>query len=234
MDESEVYKDKTEYFDKEPEPDAPENPTKKGYTFDKWTLKSEDEFGNKVYEANWTRTVIYDDAIDSSIYLEKTTLHNDEGEPTAPADPTKKGYTFTGWVRTEGDFGNIRYTAQWKRTVTYIDPETGEIYMPVTEFYNNDPEPVGPANPTREGYTFTGWTRSEDDFGNIVYEAHWEQIPPKPEPTPESEPTTEVKPAPIARHGGVQTDVQSSMGLWTGLVVGSQTILAGLFRKKKR
>ena len=103
--------------------------------------------------------------------------------------------------------------------------------MPVTEFFNNDSEPVGPAIPTRDGYTFVGWTRTMDEFGNIVYEAQWNPIPPKTEPTPN--PVEEEKVAPMTSQGTVQTDVQSSMGLWSGLIVGSQAILAGLFGKKK-
>ena len=221
-----IYMPSTTLTNDEAEPAAPANPTKKGYTFAGWA-RNEDDKGNIRYTAQWERTVIYDDSIDDSIYMPSTTLTNDEAEPAAPANPTKKGYTFAGWSRSEDEEGNIRYTAQWKRTITYIDPETGTVYMPVTEFFNNDSEPTGPGNPTREGYTFAGWVRTMDAYGNIVYEAQWNPIPPK------TGPTIEQKEAPAVRQVGVQTDVQSSMGLWSGLIVGSQAILVGLFGKKK-
>ena len=121
----------------------------------------------------------------------------------------------------------IRMEAQWTYTVTYVDEWTGRTIQETITVDEKDPEPAAPSDPTRDGYTFAGWVRTMDVYGNIVYEAQWNPIPPK------TEPTIEQKGAPAVRQVGVQTDVQSSMGLWSGLIVGSQAILAGLFGKKK-
>ena len=56
--------------------------------------------------------------------------------------------------------------------VTYIDPATGRTIMVKTPFDGD--EPPAPADPTRDGYTFAGWDREVDEFGNITYKAKWE------------------------------------------------------------
>lgn len=70
--------------------------------------------------------------------------------------------------------------------------------MPTVVLYNDDGEPLPPANPTREGFVFMGWKRTVDEFGNILYEAQWA-------------PVQGEKVAPAAT-SGVQTDTQTSFG----------------------
>ena len=65
--------------------------------------------------------------------------------------------------------------------VTYVDGD-GTVYLERTEFVRGESEPEAPADPVREGYTFTGWHRAEDEDGNITYTAAWEQnVEPAPQ-----------------------------------------------------
>ena len=197
-----VYMDRTEFIKGNPEPGAPADPTREGYSFIGW-IRSEDEAGNVTYTATWqenaapepqpeTVWVTYVDE-DGTVYLERTEFIKGNPEPGAPADPTREGYTFSGWSRSEDEAGNVTYTATWQAGgttpepqpetvwVTYVDSD-GTVYMDRTEFTKGDPEPGAPADPTREGYSFTGWSRSVDGQGNITYTASWRaESAPEPE-----------------------------------------------------
>ena len=81
---------------------------------------------------------------------------------TAPADPTREGYTFIGWDREIPETmpaENMTVTAQWEinqYTITF-DTAGGSEIAPVTQDYGTNI--TAPADPTREGYTFIGWDR---------------------------------------------------------------------------
>ncbi|WP_216656884.1 InlB B-repeat-containing protein [Bifidobacterium panos] len=87
---------------------------------------------------------------------------------TAPADPTRTGYTFTGWDRdASGTFKQsfLQINATWKANtykLTYKLDGGSDPKNPGTYTYG-----VGATlkNPTREGYTFAGWA---DAKGNLV------------------------------------------------------------------
>ena len=88
------------------------------------------------------------------------------GDAEAPADPTRTGYTFTGWDKA---FTNITadlvVTAQYEintYTVTFKDWDGTELKTQEVQ-YGGDAE--APADPTRTGYTFTGWDK---EFTNIM------------------------------------------------------------------
>ncbi|MCH1984160.1 leucine-rich repeat protein [Ruminococcus sp. OA3] len=90
-----------------------------------------------------------------------------EGEPaTAPDDPAREGYTFTGW---DQPFGTVRsdlvvaalYTIN-QYTVTFQDWDNTIISE---QLINYGGAATPPINPVREGYTFTGW---DEDFSNIT------------------------------------------------------------------
>jgi uncharacterized repeat protein (TIGR02543 family) len=77
---------------------------------------------------------------------------------TAPADPTREGYTFIGWDK---DFSSVTehmvVNAQYKintYTVTFADWDGSVIKTETVEHFATA---NAPADPTREGYTFTGW-----------------------------------------------------------------------------
>ncbi len=82
---------------------------------------------------------------------------------TAPSDPTREGYTFAGWdpaVPATMPLGGAALTAQWtvnQYTITF-DSAGGSTVDPITQDYGT---PVtAPADPTRAGYTFAGWSPS--------------------------------------------------------------------------
>ena len=90
--------------------DPIENPTKEGYTFDKWV----DENGNEVtppatmpeddvtIKAEWkvnTYNVTYN--VDGTVY-DGPTATNYGAAITVPAAPTKDGYSFAGWFDADG------------------------------------------------------------------------------------------------------------------------------------
>ncbi|NMN01857.1 InlB B-repeat-containing protein, partial [Bifidobacterium panos] len=88
---------------------------------------------------------------------------------TTPANPTRTGYTFTGWDRNvSGKFEQsmLQVNATWKANmykITYKLDGGTDPKNPSTYTYG-----VGVAslkNPTREGYTFAGWA---DAKGNLV------------------------------------------------------------------
>ena len=80
---------------------------------------------------------------------------------TAPADPTKTGYTFAGWtpaIPTTMPAENMTIKAKWtvnQYTLTF-DTNGGSTIAPITQDYGT--AITAPADPTKIGYTFAGWT----------------------------------------------------------------------------
>ena len=85
---------------------------------------------------------------------------------TAPADPTREGYTFTGWdVAFNNVTSDLVVTAQYAintYTVTFKDWD-GTVLK--TETVNYGGAATAPADPTRDGYTFAGWDVA---FNNVT------------------------------------------------------------------
>ncbi len=124
-----------------------------------------------------------------------------EGEcATQPADPTREGYTFTGWFSDQActeafNFdtpitGNTTIYAGWEEitfTVTF-DTNGGSAVDPQTVAEGECA--TKPADPTRDGYTFTGWFSDQactEAFnfdtpitGNTTIYAGWEAVVPEP------------------------------------------------------
>ena len=79
---------------------------------------------------------------------------------TAPANPTREGYTFLGWDREipmTMPAENMTVTAQWEinqYTITF-DTAGGSDIASITQDYGT--AITAPEAPTREGYTFIGW-----------------------------------------------------------------------------
>ena len=109
---------------------APDNPTRKGYTFKGWdkeipeTMPAE----NITVKAQWEINQ-YTIAFDTNGGSEIAPITQDYGTKiTAPADPTRKGYTFKGWdkeIPKTMPAENITITARWKDT----EKPTGEIII---------------------------------------------------------------------------------------------------------
>ena len=98
---------------------------------------------------------------------------------TAPADPTRKGYTFKGWdkeIPKTMPAENMTVKAQWeinRYTITF-DTAGGSEIAPITQDYGTNI--TAPADPTREGYTFIGWDKAIPTTmpaENITVTAQW-------------------------------------------------------------
>ena len=118
------------------------------------------EMGNKEYWAKWEINQ-YTITFDTDGGSEVAPITQDYGTAiTAPADPTREGYTFTGWdtaIPATMPAHNMTITAQWtvnQYTITF-DTDGGSEVAPITQDYGT--AITAPADPTREGYTFTGW-----------------------------------------------------------------------------
>ena len=145
----------------------PADPVRTGYTFAGWYLDGEVyDFDTPVttdltLTAHWTAnqyTITFDTAGGSEI----APITQDYGTPiTAPADPTREGYTFAGWdkaIPATMPAENLTITAQWtinQYTITF-DTAGGSAIAPITQDYGT--AITAPADPTRNGYTFVGWS----------------------------------------------------------------------------
>ena len=161
---------------------APDNPTRKGYTFMGWdkeipkTMPAE----NITVKAQWEINQ-YTIAFDTNGGSEIVPITQDYGtEITAPDNPTRKGYTFKGWDKEIPETmpaENITVKAQWEinqYTITF-DTNGGSEIAPITQDYGT--EITAPDNPTRKGYTFKGWDKEIPETmpaENITVKAQWE------------------------------------------------------------
>ena len=161
---------------------APDNPTRKGYTFKGWdkeipeTMPAE----NITVKAQW-KINQYTIAFDTNGGSEIAPITQDYGtEITAPDNPTRKGYTFKGWDKEIPETmpaENITVKAQWKinQYTIAFDTNGGSEIAPITQDYGT--EITAPDNPTRKGYTFKGWDKEIPETmpaGNITVKAQWE------------------------------------------------------------
>ena len=138
----------------------PANPTREGYTFIGWepALPETMPIGGLAVKAQWVinkYTLTY--VIDGQEYSKSEVEYN--ATITQLDDPVREGYTFSGWseipatmpahdVEVTGSFTVNSYT------LTYI--VDGNAYKTLTVDYGTAITPE--AEPTKEGYTFSGWS----------------------------------------------------------------------------
>ena len=154
---------------------APATPTREGYTFKGW----DKDFSN--VQSDLTVTAQYEQNAPEPIYYTVTfqdwdgsILKNEQVEQgksaTAPTTPVREGYTFKGWDK---DFSNVQ--SDLTVTALYEQNAPDPIYYTVifqdwdgttlkTEQVEQGKSATAPADPVREGYTFTGWDK---DFSNV-------------------------------------------------------------------
>ncbi len=188
------------------------NPTRDGYTFAGWTGTGLDaatmtvtieqgSTGDRSYTATWTPidyTISYDLA-GGSVVTPNPTSYTIESSDITLANPTRTGYTFAGWTGTDldsatlsvtiehGSTGGRSYTATWTINVYTIsyDLADGSVATPNPTSYTVESADITLTNPTRDGYTFAGWTGTDLDAatmsvtiehgstGNRTYAATW-------------------------------------------------------------
>ena len=163
----------------------PDVPSRQGYQFTDWYLDdTKYDFNAAVTKgmtltAKWTAnsyTITFDTNGGSAV----APITQDYGtDITAPAAPTKTGYTFMGWepeIPATMPAGDMTITAQWRinrYTVTF-DTNGGSAVAPITQDYGT--AITAPADPTREGYTFIGWDTeipTTMPAGDMTIKAKW-------------------------------------------------------------
>ena len=174
----------------------PVDPTRSGYRFNGWYKDaSVYDFTSPVLDdftlrAAWTAnqyTITFDSDGGSTV----TSITQDCGTAiTAPANPTRDGYTFTGWhpaIPAAMPAGDLTVKALWSANsyaITYdLDGGTAEGNP---DSYTIEAENITLNAPTKAGYTFTGWsgtdltgennmtvTIEKGSIGDRSYTAHW-------------------------------------------------------------
>jgi hypothetical protein len=142
---------------------AMENPSREGYTFAGWepalpsVMPAEDVETYATYIVNKYQITFVDENdnlihSDSVVYGDAITL---------PSAPVKEGYTFAGWtpnVPATMPAEDVKVMATWAKnsyTITFVDFDNSVILEEQLEF---DEKIVTPNAPSREGYTFVGWS----------------------------------------------------------------------------
>ncbi len=187
---------KKQYVKEETTAARPADPEREGFVFDGWYNAEDDEFdfstpitADITLYAKWVEdtsetyfTVWFDSRGGNEIYARRVV----SGSAVAPpADPVREGFTFAGWYSAEGeefDFSkpvnsDLTLYAKWVE-------DTSETYFTV-EFDSrggnavyaqeviSGGKAVKPADPVREGFTFTGWFTDEEtknayDFNTTI------------------------------------------------------------------
>lgn len=145
----------------------PDAPTKKGYTFAGWDIEIPDTMPAESLSAlaKWTAntyTVTFVLNENEFIFINQKYA----SQITAPADPVREGYTFTGWVPavpTRMPENGATCVAQWKinEYEAAFDAAGGKFAdgnTTATVKANYGEAIAAPEAPTKTGYIFKGWT----------------------------------------------------------------------------
>lgn len=93
----------------------------------------------------------------------KTETVTSGNTPTLPSDPTRTGYTFSGWSPAVGTASaNQDYTATYTKDTVYYTIRFLDYDGTVLQTYSvaEGSTPPTPSDPSRSGYTFSGWSPS--------------------------------------------------------------------------
>ena len=165
---------------------VPETPTRDGYVFSKWTTdvagEHEYDFATTVSApitlyAQWTeaKTVTFDVQGGSEIAAQQVQTGK---SAVRPENPERVGYAFAGWYTSADTSGSeYDFTAAVNDDVTLYAKWTPNMYAVTFDSQGGsavDAQQVAyggyatqPATPTRDGYTFAGWTT--DAAGTTPY-----------------------------------------------------------------
>ncbi|WP_051591136.1 GH25 family lysozyme [Bacillus sp. UNC438CL73TsuS30] len=143
---------------------APQTPSKDGYSFLQW-----DQAFNKI-TSDLTVKAVYEPKVYTIIFKDYNgTILSDSKVKynmpiTAPAQPSRTGYTFTGWnQKFTNATSDLTITALYKINqyqVTFKNDDGGVLS---SQKVNYGAKPLSVKVPVRTGYTFVGWFKSSKD-----------------------------------------------------------------------
>ena len=188
------------------------NPTKEGSRFVGWTgsngntpqaalIIEKGSTGNRTYIASYTTAsyVLTYNLDGGTVTPANPTGYDTASETFTLKEPTKNGYTFIGWTGSNGDVPQTQvsivkgskfdraYTANY-RPITYnisYELNGGAWVTANPEKYDITSATIKLNNPTKEGYTFTGWTSAgmstpdvfaiveKGSYGHKTFTANW-------------------------------------------------------------
>lgn len=156
-----------------------ENPIKEGHTFSGWSeipelMPDHDVDVSGSFTVNDYKVTFISEGsiIKEEILAFATTI-------SIPESPEKIGHTFTGWnptVDATVPAHDVTYTAQFsvnQYTITF-NTDGGTEIAPITQDYGTSI--TKPEDPTKEGYTFTGWNAEIPEImpaENLTIKATW-------------------------------------------------------------
>ncbi len=157
---------------------APEEPGRTGFYFAGWDKDFSAVKENMTVTAQYTRslyTVRFVDYDGTVLDTQSVAWNRGAG---APADPEREGYTFTGWdTAFDPVRSNLVVTALYSintYTVTFMDYD-GTVLDTQTVDWNTSA--VAPADPSREGFEFSGWDASYDGVkSNLTITAQYKAV----------------------------------------------------------
>lgn len=159
--------------------ELPEIPTRIGYKFLKWDNDTTKILKETRYKALY-EIIPYNISYNlngGKINNILPTTYNIESEPIKITNPTKKGYTFSGWsvnhslncikdfVLRTGSYGDKNLSAKYKPNLYNIsfDVNEGHTELEQKEVYFDSKYGELP-EPKREGYTFSGWINDKEEI----------------------------------------------------------------------
>ncbi|MGI6710489.1 MAG: InlB B-repeat-containing protein [Bacilli bacterium] len=148
---------------------APASPTKEGFIFTGWDKDFTNVQSNLVVNAVFakeTYTVVF--RVDGVQQGEAQIVNYGE-TATSPVVPKKEGFKFVGWDKAFDNVqGDLVVNAIYvdSNTVTYtVVFRVDGVQQGNVQIITHGSSATSPANPTKEGFTFTGWDK---DFTNVT------------------------------------------------------------------
>ncbi len=141
-------------------------PSKEGYTFVGWdinlseTMPANDLILQAQYTINSYKLTFMDS--DETVLSSETVSFGSDLTNVSEPTPTKEGYTFVGWdnvIPDEMPASDVTLRATYNIqlfTLTYVDDDETVLYTQ-NFYYNTSLSDVTVLEPTKVGYTFTGW-----------------------------------------------------------------------------
>jgi uncharacterized repeat protein (TIGR02543 family) len=162
----------------------PTEPTREGYVFTGWDTDFSSVKSDLTVKAQYKEGVFFTVTfVDwDATFLFKETVEQGHDAKGPAVTPTREGYEFVGWSKPITNItADLTVVAQYEvakvyYTVTYLDWDATPLG---TEKVEEGKDAKGPeVTPTREGYTFIGWSKSIKNItADLTVIAQYEKIP---------------------------------------------------------